>query len=253
MSLLPAALLDVHRGGPQRRQKQVLQPPIGASPGELRLWLKQHGELDQGKAAEEARIRAKNSRRESYSSGLVAVPSDGVVKSGRRAGQRPEQHIDPTAAPAKPAAHNLEETVKLRQALSERSAALKASEAHVAGLEARLAAMAAELEAARAETEKQSASACALQEQLAAQAKAEQARTAAMGERMNEITQGWQKEQQAFALYKARHPEGDVPPEEAGLPLEPAPPAAAATEEEAMEASGEVYSEDEVEEEEEEE
>ena len=53
--LLPAADYNVYRGGTRLPAGDGARPPIGASPGELRLWMKLHGELDKEKLAEETR------------------------------------------------------------------------------------------------------------------------------------------------------------------------------------------------------
>ena len=58
--LLPAADYNVYRGGTRLPAGDGARPPIGASPGELRLWMKLHGELDKDKLAEETRIPARN-------------------------------------------------------------------------------------------------------------------------------------------------------------------------------------------------
>ena len=58
--LLPAADYNVYRGGTRLPAGDGARPPIGASPGELRLWMKLHGELDKEKLAEETRIPARN-------------------------------------------------------------------------------------------------------------------------------------------------------------------------------------------------
>ena len=54
--LLPAADYNVYRGGTRLPAGDGARPPIGASPGELRLWMKLHGELDKEKLAEETRL-----------------------------------------------------------------------------------------------------------------------------------------------------------------------------------------------------
>ena len=54
--LLPAADYNVYRGGTRLPAGDGARPPIGASPGELRLWMKQHGELDKATLAEETRL-----------------------------------------------------------------------------------------------------------------------------------------------------------------------------------------------------
>ena len=201
--LLPAADYNVYRGGGDSRRQSsggdCARPPIGASPGELRLWMKLHGELDRGKAAEETRLHARNGGRGARRSlematGLLTVASDGVVKSGRRAGQKAAPLVEATnqqsnfSASGKGMAACVD-CVKLRQQGSERTAALKASENRVGGLEAKLKSMAIELEAAQDEGERHSSVVAELEAKMVAAAKAEKERTTAMAQRMAQLMQ----------------------------------------------------------------
>ena len=44
--LLPAAAYNLYRNQPAGRATTENRPPLNASPGELRLWQKLHGELN---------------------------------------------------------------------------------------------------------------------------------------------------------------------------------------------------------------
>lgn len=190
--LLPAAAYDVYRGGSRRmgNADDWTHPPLNASPGEFRLWQKLHGELDRSKAADEAKLHARNGGRRDASI-LLSVASAGVVKSGRRAGQKavPPVQVSGERDVAPPSGAACGDCVRLRQKCSERSAALTASESRVGGLEAMLKAVAADLEVARAEGEQQAAAVEELESKMVAAAEAERERTQAMAARMGELMQ----------------------------------------------------------------
>ena len=247
--LLPAADYNVYRGGSRLSSGgDCARPPIGASPGELRLWMKLHGELDRGKVAEETRLHARNggrgARRSLEATSLLTVASDGVVKSGRRAGQKAAPLVEATnqqstfsAGKGKAACVDC---VRLRQQGSERAATLKASENRVGGLEAKLKSMALELEAAQDEGERQSSVVAELEAKMVAAAKAEKERTTAMAQRMAQLMQTVAAQQEELRAER----DGNAAP---------SPPAGAASAEAEVEpgefgdeeAAGESYSEDE--------
>ena len=247
--LLPAADYNVYRGGSRLSSGgDSARPPIGASPGELRLWMKLHGELDRGKVAEETRLHARNggrgARRSLEATSLLTVASDGVVKSGRRAGQKAAPLVEATNQQSNFSAGKGKaacvDCVRLRQQGSERAATLKASENRVGGLEAKLKSMALELEAAQDEGERHSSVVAELEAKMVAAAKAEKERTTAMAQRMAELMQTVAAQQEELRAGR----DGNAAP---------SPPAGAASAEAEAEpgefgdgeAVGESYSEDE--------
>lgn len=235
--LLPAVAYDRFRKPATKVRPGMTEnrPPLNASPGELRLWQKLNGELDERKMAEEEHQRRRNC-------GLHE--KDAVVKSGRRAGLRhvasasDATRVEPRASsvPKKRSeggdvegGRPTSDLVQLRKELSERTSELKQARAQTKGLEAQLRKMAAELEAARAEAETQSKSALEMQQAMEAAAKAEKARTTALGARMDEVLQAQQAQQAQWAQEKAElEAERDRllgrPPEEPQLAQRPSAP-----------------------------
>lgn len=273
--LLPAADYNVYRGGTRLPTGDGARPPIGASPGELRLWMKLQGELDKDKVAEETRVHARNgnrgARRSLEATGLIAVASHGLVKSGRRAGQKAAL-LETTNQQGGKGTIACVECVQLRQQGGERAAALKASESRVAGLEARLKALALELAAAQDEGERQASAVAELESRLAAATRGEKERTAGLAQRIEQLTQTVAEQQAQLAAGPAGYPpsakaehggHGGAPgaPPPAYPPCAPlalpqsaaGPPALAASAEAQVEAEGEAedeagdesYSEDE--------
>ena len=219
--LLPAAAYDRFRKPASKARPGMAdnRPPLNASPGELRLWQKLNGELDERKVAAEEHQRRRNCGLQEnavFKSGLQE--KDAVVKSGRRAGLR---HVaSANDATREPRASSVpkkrsevsgdmdggrptSDVVQLRKELSERTSELKQSRARTSGLEAQLRKMAAELEVARAEAESQSKAALEMQQTMEAAAKVEKARTAALGARMDEVLQAQLAQQQEWAQEKA--------------------------------------------------
>jgi hypothetical protein len=255
--LLPAADYNVYRGGHRLSSGggEGPRPPIGASPGELRLWMKLHGELDKGKVAEETRLHARNggrgARRSLEATGLLTVASDSVVKSGRRAGQKAAPLAVATNQQGNYSAYSATgkgsaacvDCVRLRQQGGDRAAALKASENRVGGLEAKLKSMALELQAAQDEGERQSSVVAELEAKMVASAKAEKERTTAMAQRMAQLMQTVTEQQEELQELRAGR-DGDAAP---------SPPAGVASGEAQAEAgefgdaeaADESYSEDE--------
>ena len=217
-------------------------PPLNASPGELRLWQKLNGELDERKQSEEEHQRRRN----------CGMQEAAVVKSGRRAGLRyiasAEGGVrDATKASSVPKKRSdggdgdggrrgdgdggrpTSDVVQLRKELGERTSELKQARTLTSGLEAQLRKMAAELEIARAEAEAQSKAALEMQQAMEASAKAEKARTAALGARMDEVLQAQLAQQREWAEEKAQlEAERDKllgrPPEEPQLVQRPSAP-----------------------------
>jgi len=202
--LLPAAVYDVYRKPGARVNENRPPPPLNASPGELRLWQKLHGELDPNKEKEEARIRARNTGMRQHMPTPAPMADPTVVKAGRRAGLRShsaDTNSEAKIAPRRRSTGSTDEKAPADE--SERASLLSACQARVGGLEKQLRKMADELEAARSEAETQSNAARGMQEQMEAAAKAEQARTAAMGKRMEEVMAAWQASQKEWAQTKA--------------------------------------------------
>ena len=205
MALLPASLYDAYRkpAAPTTGRSAENHPPLNASPGELRLWQKLHGELDKDKAADEARTHARNAGRRDVA---PAPPANGIAKSGRRAGLRTSsaeaaRSVSPTAdAASRPTA----DAVKIRAELVDKAAALKTAVARVAGLEERLRATTEQRDAARADAEMASATVSELQTRLESAAKAEQAKVEALGARLSEVLAEWKAQQEEWAVHKAQ-------------------------------------------------
>lgn len=253
MALLPTNLYEAYRKPAPTRMSEN-HPPLNASPGELRLWQKLHGELDKGKAAEEARIHARNAgRRDVVAPPPAAKGADGVAKNGRRAGLRT------TSAEAVRSGSPTEtdhvsrrptvDAVKLRAELDDKAAALTTSEARIASLEEQLRAMTEQRDAARAEAETHSAVATELQGRLESAAKAEKEKVEAMGARLSEVLAEWKDQQEEWAAHKAQlEAERDAalgrPPELLAAPQAP-PTAPEATEvAHTAEEEQQAYSED---------
>ena len=83
--LLPAADYNVYRGGTRLPAGDGARPPIGASPGELRLWMKLHGELDKDKLETvEKELKPKQQKLDKINSVLnpASASSSGAGPSG---------------------------------------------------------------------------------------------------------------------------------------------------------------------------
>lgn len=176
----------------------VKPPPIGASPGELRLWKKLNGELEQEKALADARQRSKALSRRSgdMTSALCAhtasldvenVPIGPSVLGGRTAtcGRR----------------SGTGSSVVLSTVVGAKGQPL--AQATSSELEAKLKSMTAAREAAQASAEVYASSNRDLQKRMAAAASADQAKLLELEARLMEVMAAWQAEQQEWAACKA--------------------------------------------------